>query len=135
MTLTRLHKNKLPITRRKAACPVAVDMCSYRTDQISHKCLEPVLFRIVENFYDMSWCSIGTISCTLSCTNTGTGSINPVPLLVTVMVQDWWYAIHVSYTQDGWPFTYTHLVGQVLCWMDFLHAGQMAMHTHTSNYL
>ena len=75
----------------------------------------------------------GTISCTLSYTSTGgTGSIiNLVPFLVTGMVQDWWYDIHISYTQDGWPFTNTHHVERVLFWMDFLHAGQIAMHTAT----
>ena len=52
--------------------------------------------------------------------------INPVPFLVTGMVQDWWSVIHISYTWDGWPFTFTHMWDRwYVCWTDFLHAGQV----------
>ena len=70
------------------------------------------------------------ISCTVSCTNTGTGEItNPEPFLVTKLV-----VCHPYFLYMGWMAFHmlTHYVGQVvLCQVDFLYAGQMAMHTPT----
>ena len=90
----------------------------------------------------------GTISCTLSYSNTGTGKIiNPVP----VLVQDSWelpwhvlmqycigriflytFLCQCCYRNDGMLFTFpTVCIGLVVCRVDFLHTEQVAMYTPT----